>query len=47
MRNVIADATNEAYAVRIAKGAGLIAETESSFAHGNRVNQPLSWLSVC
>ena len=27
MRSVIADATNEAYAVRIAKGAGLIAET--------------------
>lgn len=27
MRKVMADATNEAYAVRIAKGAGLIAET--------------------
>src|SRR5262245_61507514 len=27
MRSVMADATNEAYAVRIAKGAGLIAET--------------------
>ena len=27
MRSVIADATNEAYAVRIAKGAGLITET--------------------
>ena len=27
MRSVLADATNEAYAVRIAKGAGLIAET--------------------
>lgn len=29
MRSVMADATNEAYAVRIAKGAGLIAETRA------------------